>query len=72
MQDIFAGNDTLEISEDTPLQLDTENNDVVPVNDFTVNQTVMNRVQEAIDPLTDDGNHGIQLFLGLVNFLSEQ
>lgn len=67
MQDIFVVNDTLEINEDTPLQLETENN--VPVNDFIANQTVMNRVQEAVDPLTNDGKHGIQLFSGLVNSL---
>lgn len=72
IQDIFARNDTMEINEDIPLQLETENNVVVPVNDFNVNQTILNRIQETVDPLSDDGNHGIQLFLGLVNFLSEQ
>ncbi len=72
VQDIFVENDTLEINEDIPIHVETENNAVVPVNDFIVNQTVMNRIQETVDPLTDDGNHGIQLFFKLVNFLSEQ
>lgn len=72
IDDIFARNETFGINEDTPLQLQTANNITVPVNAFIVNQTVMDTIQETIDPLSDDGNHGIQLFLGLVNYLNEQ
>lgn len=71
IQDIFAGGDALEINRH-PLQLETGNNIIVPSNDFIVNHTLLNRIHMTVDPLSDDGNHGIQLFLGLVNFLSEQ
>ncbi|XP_041827246.1 uncharacterized protein LOC121644788 [Melanotaenia boesemani] len=72
IQDIFAGTENLEINEDIPLQVETENNVVIPVNEFNVNPTVMNRIQDTIDPLREDGNHGIVLFLGLVNVLKQQ
>ncbi|KAK2836040.1 hypothetical protein Q5P01_016524 [Channa striata] len=68
---IFTGSETFDINEGIPPQLETANNIVVPVNEFNVNETVLNRIQETVDPLRDDGNHGIELFLGLVNFLSE-
>ena len=72
IDDIFAGDETFGINEDNPLHLETANNIVVPENDFNVNQTVINTLQETVDPLIDDGNHGIELFLGLVNFLCER
>ncbi|XP_039657021.1 uncharacterized protein LOC120559393 [Perca fluviatilis] len=72
IDDIFAGNETFGMDEDSTLHLENDNNIVVPVNDFNVNQTVINTLQETVDPLIDDGNHGIHLFLNLVNFLSER
>lgn len=60
MQDIFAVNDTWETNEATCLQFETKNNVAVPVNYFIVSQTIVNRAQEAIDPLTDEGNHNTQ------------
>lgn len=70
-QDIFDRHDAFGINEDNPPELETENNVVVPENDFTVNAAVMDRIQHTIDPLSDDGNHGISLFLGLLHFLSQ-
>ncbi|KAK2830807.1 hypothetical protein Q5P01_018738 [Channa striata] len=66
-----AGSETFDFNEDIPPQLETANDIVVPVNEFNVNETVLNRIQETVDPHRDDSNHGIELFLGLVNFLSE-
>ncbi|KAF7645697.1 hypothetical protein LDENG_00199920 [Lucifuga dentata] len=72
IDDLFTINDTRITNENQPPpQLETENNLVVPENDFHVNDTVMNRIQQ-IDPLSDDGNHGIHLFSELINFLSFQ
>lgn len=57
--------------EDLPVHSETSNN-VVPENNFIFNATVMNRILETVDQLTNDGNHGIQHFLGLVNAITEQ
>jgi hypothetical protein len=72
MQNILVGSDNSEMNEDPPVHFETSNNVVVPVNDFMFNETVVNRITQNVDPLTDDGNHGIQLFLSLVNSLNEQ
>lgn len=71
IEDIFAGNQTFGFIQELTLHLETENNVIVPRNDYNVNQTVLNRIQETIDPLSEDNNHGIQLFLALVNILSQ-
>lgn len=71
IDDIFAGNEPSGFIDETSLQLETENNIVVPVNDFNINQTVLNNIQETVDPMSDDGNHGIHLFLSLLSFFSE-
>ena len=71
MQNILVGSDNSEMNEDPPVHFETSNNVVVPVNDFMFNETVVNRIIQNVDPLTDDGNHGIQLFLSLVNSLNE-
>ena len=72
MQNILVGSDNSEMNEYPPVHFETSNNVVVPVNDFMFNETVVNRITQNVDPLTDDGNHGIQLFLSLVNSLNEQ
>lgn len=72
IQDIFAVNDTMEMNEEIPSHFETENNVVVPVNRFNINSTHMNIIQHNINPLREDGNHGIELFSELLNFLKEQ
>lgn len=71
MQNILIGSDNPEMNEDPPVQFETANNVVVPENNFIFNGTVINTILETVDPVTDDGNHGIDLFLGLVNSISE-
>ncbi|MED6240079.1 hypothetical protein ATANTOWER_015761, partial [Ataeniobius toweri] len=62
IQDIFAGNETTEMNVEIPSHSETEKNIVVPVNSFNVNSTLNNIIQCNIDPLREDGNHGIELF----------
>lgn len=45
------------------------NNVEIHENSFSVNNTIISEIQETIDPLKDDGNHGTSLFLTLVNFI---
>uniref|UniRef100_A0A096LYP4 Integrase catalytic domain-containing protein n=2 Tax=Poecilia TaxID=8080 RepID=A0A096LYP4_POEFO len=77
IRDIFSVNDTIEMNDtmemnEIPSLSETQNNIVVPVNMFNVNSTLMNTIHHNIDPLREDGNHGIELFLDLLNFLKEQ
>lgn len=53
-------------------ELQTNNNVVVPSNNYTINDTTMGTLQQTFDPFEDDGNHGIHLFCHLVHFLEER
>ena len=49
--------------------VESRNNIEVPENSVHVSNSTMQEIQELIDPLMNDGNHGIQLFLSLLHFL---
>lgn len=49
--------------------VDSRNNIEVPENSINVSNSTMQEIQQLIDPLMNDGNHGIQLFLSLLHFL---
>ena len=62
--DEYLGND------DEPLTaVESRNNVEVPENSFHVSNSTMHEMQQLFDPLMDDGNHGIQLFLSVLHFL---
>lgn len=52
--------------------LQTNNNVVVPLLNIEINETTMNRLRQRFDPFEDDGNHGIDLFCNILNFLQRQ
>lgn len=53
------------VEDDGPLPvLVTNNNIVIPENNFHVNDTTANLIR-TVNPLHDDGNHGINLFIQL-------
>ena len=49
--------------------VESRNNIEVPENSVHVSNSTMQEIQELIDPLMNDRNHGIQLFLSLLHFL---
>lgn len=50
-------------------ELQLNNNVEVPDN-VCINDTTMEEINNFINPLAEDGNHGIHLFISLVNFLA--
>lgn len=55
---------------DEPLPAVVSRNNVeVPENGVHVSNSTMQEIQRLFDPLMDDGNHGIDLFLSLLHFL---
>ncbi|KAI7790105.1 hypothetical protein IRJ41_018663, partial [Triplophysa rosa] len=54
------------------IHLQTSNNVVIPPNDVIINETIYSALEEMFDPLSEDGNNGIDLFLSVCNFLQEQ
>ncbi len=50
-------------------ELQLNNNVEVPEKSFQVNDSTMEEISQAINPFTEDVNHGINLFVTLVNFL---
>lgn len=49
--------------------LQTNNNIVVPSINITFSDTTIHTLQQTFDSFVDDGNHGIDLFCNLVQFL---
>lgn len=64
-------NDVLDVNnygiddEGPLLELQTNNNVVIPNINVTINETTMNIIQQ-VNPLENDGNHGIDVFLSLL------
>lgn len=48
---------------------DLPNNIVVPENEFIVEDALLQQLQQQVNPLTEDGNHGISHFINVMNFL---
>ncbi|MGH0153507.1 UNVERIFIED_CONTAM: hypothetical protein FKN15_024782 [Acipenser sinensis] len=49
--------------------IETNNNVVVPGNDFILDDEEMVQLRQQIDPTTNDFNHGIDHFLNTCNFI---
>ncbi|XP_029978761.1 uncharacterized protein LOC115411007 [Sphaeramia orbicularis] len=65
---IFDVDNYYGIDEEGPLpELQTNNNVIIPDIDVAINETTMNSIR--VNPLENDGNHGINLFSSLINFL---
>ncbi len=60
----FGIDDNISVSD-----VQTNNNVVVPSINMTISDTTMHTLQQTFDPFEDDGNHGIDLFCNLVQFL---
>ncbi|XP_034544131.1 uncharacterized protein LOC117816121 [Notolabrus celidotus] len=61
------------IDDNRPLsELQTNNVVVVPSINITISDTTMDTLQQTFDPFEDDGNHGIDLFCNLVQFIEER
>jgi len=68
--------ETYGIDPDGPMtDIDTDNNVVVPIYEIELSQLEMQELHQSIDPLSDDGNSGINHFLNtkqiIENFLSQ-
>ena len=49
---------------------DLDNNVVVPENEIIIPHILMNQIQALVQPMTEDGNNGINHFTNVVNFLT--
>jgi hypothetical protein len=49
---------------------DLDNNVVVPENELIVPDIMLTQLQALVQPMTDDGNNGINHFINVVDFLS--
>ncbi|KAL2092694.1 hypothetical protein ACEWY4_012492 [Coilia grayii] len=71
--DIFHVDHTFGVDEEGPLpEFQTTNNVIIPHNNVTVNETAINFIQRTVHPLQNDTNHGINLFVNIVDFLQNQ
>jgi len=69
ISDIFDIDNYYGIDEEGPLpELQTNNNVIIPDIDVTFNDTTMNIIQQ-VNPLENDGNHGIDVFHSLLQLL---
>lgn len=67
---IFDGVEPSVTADSGPLpELHLSNNVEVPVNNLNINDTTLEKIIQTIHLFTEDGNHGIHLFVTLVNFL---
>lgn len=57
---------------ETPPELQFNSVVEVPDSDFHVNDTTMEEIRHTFDPLGDDGNYGINVFVALVHFLESR
>lgn len=70
---VFTTNQASVTDNNGPLpELQLNNSVEVPENSFQVNDSTMEEISQAINPFTEDGNHGINLFVTLVNFLENK
>lgn len=58
------------VDHDGPVVNNDTQGITVPESTLTVNQENITRLQSQCDPLTDDGNHGIEHYLYVLSFLS--
>lgn len=69
---VFQIDEYLETSNRDALPVvDSRNNIEVPENSINVSNSTMQEIQQLIDPLMNDGNYGIQLFLSFTFFTSK-
>jgi len=69
INDIFDDDNYYGIDEEGPLPELQTNNDVrIPDIDVTINETTMDSIRQ-VNPLENDGNHGIDVFSSLLHFL---
>lgn len=62
INDIFHVDNYYGVDEEGPLpELQTNNNVNIPAIDININETAMNIIQQ-VNPLENDGNHGIDVF----------
>lgn len=72
---VFESDDHIDNDDNGPElvpELETRNNVVVPDNSYQPNETTLLTIQQTFDPLHEDENHGIDLFLALLQFLERQ
>ncbi len=73
VRSVFTTNQPSVTDNNGPLsELQLNNNVEVPENSVQVNDSTMEEISQAVDPFTEDGNHGINLFVTLVNFLGNK
>lgn len=73
VNDIFEVDFDFGIEEDGPLpELQMANNVIVSQNTIVLNDTTMNIIHGSVNPLENDGNHGIDLFLRLVHIVEQR
>ncbi|CAI5692486.1 unnamed protein product [Oreochromis niloticus] len=69
INDIFHVDNYYGVDEEGPLpELQTNNNVNIPDIDININETAMNIIQQ-VNPLENDGNHGIDVFSSLLHRL---
>lgn len=70
---VLDNDEHVDINENRPdPELQTRNNIIVPENIYCPNDSTLENILETFNPLQNDGNHGIDLFLALVQLLERQ
>lgn len=70
---VLDNDEHVDINENRPdPELQTRNNIIVPENIYRPNDSTLENILETFNPLQNDGNHGIDLFLALVQLLERQ
>ncbi|XP_026128400.1 uncharacterized protein LOC113109073 [Carassius auratus] len=70
---VLNNEEHVDINENRPEpELQTRNNVIVPENIYCPNDSTLANILETFNPLQNDGNHGIDLFLALVQLLERQ
>lgn len=73
VRSVFDADEPLLNAESGPLPEVLLNNNVeVPENNFNINATTLEEINRTIDPLTEDGNYGINIFVTLVTLLESK
>lgn len=68
---VFTSTQTTGTDNNLP-ELQLNNNVEVPDNSFHVNDSTMEEISQAVNPFAEDGNHGINLFVTLVNLIENK
>ena len=66
---MHVNNDTYGIDYDALLPEITANNVVVPLSNIELSEDQYGQLQQSVDPLSDDGNNGIEHYLKTVEIL---